>query len=53
MQWVSKSETRVLCLFLKDFSMKDYDELMDGWRVKVVRAGARDQAWGLFTATKH
>jgi phosphoethanolamine N-methyltransferase len=39
--------------FLKDFSAKDYQDLISGWEQKVVRAAENDQRWGLFLATKH
>lgn len=38
--------------FEKEFSAKDYNDLVDGWQVKVVRCNAGDQGWGLFKATK-
>jgi phosphoethanolamine N-methyltransferase len=38
--------------FIKDFSQKDFDDLVDGWKIKVDRVNAGDQAWGLFLATK-
>jgi len=38
--------------FIKDFSLKDYNDLVDGWEVKVVRCSDGLQGWGLFTAVK-
>lgn len=38
--------------FIQDFSQKDYDELMDGWKIKVVRCSDGEQGWGLFKARK-
>lgn len=38
--------------FIKDFSEKDYTDISDGWRVKLVRCKAGDQAWGIFFARK-
>ena len=38
--------------FVKEFSLKDYDELVSGWEVKVVRCSSGEQGWGLFKATK-
>jgi phosphoethanolamine N-methyltransferase len=39
--------------FIKDFSEKDYNDILDGWKAKLVRAANNDQAWGMFLATKH
>ena len=36
----------------QDFSLKDYNDLVDGWEVKVVRCSDGLQGWGLFTAIK-
>ena len=38
--------------FVEEFSRKDYDELMDGWEIKVVRCKKGNQGWGLFRAVK-
>ena len=38
--------------FIKEFSQRDYDELVDGWKIKVVRCSDKDQGWGLFHAKK-
>ncbi|GAV04961.1 hypothetical protein RvY_15158 [Ramazzottius varieornatus] len=38
--------------FVRDFSQEDYDEIINGWRIKTVRCGAGDQAWGMFLARK-
>jgi phosphoethanolamine N-methyltransferase len=38
--------------FLKQFTQEDYDHLVEGWKSKLVRCGAGDQSWGLFTAIK-
>lgn len=38
--------------FLKEFTMKDYNDLVDGWDIKVVRTTRGDQGWGLFKAVK-
>jgi len=38
--------------FIKDFSLKDYNDLVDGWEIKVLRCSDGLQGWGLFTATK-
>lgn len=38
--------------FVRDFSLKDFQELVEGWDVKVVRVTKGEQAWGLFRAMK-
>ncbi|CAL4954992.1 unnamed protein product [Urochloa decumbens] len=38
--------------FLSDFSQKDYDDIVNGWKAKVQRSSAGEQRWGLFIATK-
>jgi len=38
--------------FIEEFSEMDYIYIEKGWKDKVVRCTAGDQAWGLFTATK-
>jgi len=38
--------------FVKEFSLKDYNDLVEGWDIKVVRCEAGEQSWGLFKATK-
>ncbi len=38
--------------FIKEFSLKDYNELVDGWDIKVKRCIRGDQGWGLFRAVK-
>ena len=38
--------------FIKEFSLKDYNELVDGWDIKVVRCTKGEQGWGLFKAVK-
>jgi len=38
--------------FVRDFSLKDYEELVDGWEVKIKRVKAGEQGWGLFVASK-
>jgi len=38
--------------FVDEFSLEDYNYLIQGWRNKLVRCSAGDQAWGLFTCTK-
>merc|ERR1719150_893465 len=38
--------------FIKEFSKRDYDDLVEGWKIKVVRCNAGDQGWGWFSAIK-
>ncbi|KAL5697413.1 phosphoethanolamine N-methyltransferase [Ranunculus cassubicifolius] len=39
--------------FIMDFSEKDYNEIVDGWKSKVIRSSsAGEQRWGLFIAKK-
>jgi hypothetical protein len=38
--------------FIKDFSMKDYKELTEGWDIKVKRCTNGEQGWGWFKAIK-
>merc|ERR1712088_70620 len=36
--------------FIREFSMKDYKDLTDGWDIKVDRCTKGEQGWGLFKA---
>jgi len=38
--------------FVKDFSLEDYNEIVDGWEVKLGRVDNGDQGWGLFIGAK-
>jgi len=38
--------------FIKEFSMKDYKDLTEGWDIKVERCTKGEQGWGLFKAHK-
>lgn len=38
--------------FVKEFSQKDYDDIVGGWKDKLVRTAAGDQRWGVFYAEK-
>ncbi|KAF5188667.1 Phosphoethanolamine n-methyltransferase, partial [Thalictrum thalictroides] len=39
--------------FISDFSKEDYNEIVSGWKSKLVRSSsAGEQRWGLFIATK-
>ncbi|KAK3890073.1 hypothetical protein Pcinc_005988 [Petrolisthes cinctipes] len=38
--------------FIKDYSEKDYKEIVEGWETKLVRCRSGDQVWGMFKARK-
>jgi len=38
--------------FLKDFSQEDYDNILNGWKNKIIRCGDGDQRWGSFHGFK-
>ncbi|KAK9277797.1 hypothetical protein L1049_027353 [Liquidambar formosana] len=38
--------------FIHDFSEEDYDEIVGGWKAKMVRSSSGEQRWGLFLAKK-
>ncbi|GMN46226.1 hypothetical protein TIFTF001_015402 [Ficus carica] len=38
--------------FIADFSKEDYDEIVDGWKAKLIRCTSGEQKWGLFVAKK-
>lgn len=38
--------------FIQDFSTEDYNEIVDGWKAKLVRSSTGEQRWGLFIAKK-
>lgn len=38
--------------FIKKFSQKDYDDIVDGWKAKLKRSSEGEQRWGLFMAKK-
>ena len=38
--------------FLGRFGLENFNYIVDGWKAKIKRCTAGDQAWGLFTATK-
>merc|ERR1711874_551289 len=38
--------------FIKEFSLKDYKDLTDGWDIKVERCTKGEQGWGHFKARK-
>ncbi|OMO51411.1 hypothetical protein COLO4_37682 [Corchorus olitorius] len=39
--------------FISDFSEKDYDDIVGGWKAKLVRSSSGEQRWGLFLAKKN
>lgn len=39
--------------FIRETSEEDYNDIVNGWRSKIVRCGDGDQKWGLFYAEKH
>ncbi|EYU33965.1 hypothetical protein ABFS83_09G056000 [Erythranthe nasuta] len=38
--------------FIRDFSEEDYNEIVGGWKAKLVRSSSGEQRWGLFIANK-
>lgn len=32
---------------------KDYDDIVDGWKAKLIRSSSGEQRWGLFIANKN
>lgn len=49
--------TKVYCnrnhkYFFQEFSREDYDDIVGGWKDKLVRTAAGDQRWGVFYAEK-
>ncbi|XP_062157875.1 phosphoethanolamine N-methyltransferase 2-like isoform X4 [Alnus glutinosa] len=38
--------------FIRDFSEEDYNEIVDGWKAKMIRSSSGEQRWGLFVAKK-
>ncbi|KAL6281689.1 hypothetical protein ACE6H2_018570 [Prunus campanulata] len=38
--------------FIQDFSEEDYDDIVGGWKAKLIRADSGEQKWGLFIAKK-
>lgn len=38
--------------FIKEFTQKDYDDIVGGWSSKLVRIADGDQKWGLFCGVK-
>jgi len=42
---------RIKKSFIAEFSEKDYNDIVEGWREKLVRCDEGDQTWGFFIAT--
>ncbi|KAJ0466872.1 putative phosphoethanolamine N-methyltransferase [Helianthus annuus] len=38
--------------FIHDFTLEDYNDIVGGWKAKLVRTGSGEQRWGLFFAKK-
>ncbi|GMN46230.1 hypothetical protein TIFTF001_015420 [Ficus carica] len=38
--------------FIADFSEEDYNEIVGGWKAKLIRSTSGEQKWGLFIAQK-
>ncbi|KAF6136865.1 hypothetical protein GIB67_043254 [Kingdonia uniflora] len=38
--------------FISDFSEEDYNDIVDGWKAKLIRSSSGEQRWGLFIAKK-
>ncbi|CAK7349592.1 unnamed protein product [Dovyalis caffra] len=38
--------------FIRDFSEEDYNDIIDGWKAKLIRSSSGEQRWGLFIAKK-
>ncbi|KAH7549404.1 hypothetical protein JRO89_XS13G0026100 [Xanthoceras sorbifolium] len=38
--------------FISDFSEEDYNEIVGGWKAKLIRTASGEQRWGLFIAKK-
>lgn len=38
--------------FIRDFSEEDYNDIVGGWKAKLIRSKSGEQRWGLFIAKK-
>ena len=38
--------------FISEFSLRDFQDLVEGWDIKVVRCSKGEQGWGLFKGVK-
>lgn len=39
--------------FIEDFSEEDYNDIVGGWKAKLIRTSSGEQRWGLFIASKN
>ncbi|PHU15332.1 Phosphoethanolamine N-methyltransferase 3 [Capsicum chinense] len=39
--------------FIQEFSEQDYNDIVGGWKAKLVRSSSGEQRWGLFIAKKN
>ncbi|XP_015582654.2 phosphomethylethanolamine N-methyltransferase isoform X1 [Ricinus communis] len=39
--------------FIHDFSEEDYNDIVGGWKAKLIRSSSGEQRWGLFIAKKN
>ncbi|KAF2309103.1 hypothetical protein GH714_000501 [Hevea brasiliensis] len=39
--------------FIQDFSEEDYNDMVGGWKAKLIRSSSGEQRWGLFIAKKN
>ncbi|XP_057996176.1 phosphomethylethanolamine N-methyltransferase-like [Hevea brasiliensis] len=39
--------------FIQDFSEEDYNDIVGGWKAKLIRSSSGEQRWGLFIAKKN
>ncbi|KAM4106553.1 hypothetical protein ACJW30_04G070000 [Castanea mollissima] len=39
--------------FIEDFSEEDYNDIVGGWKAKLIRTSTGEQRWGLFIANKN
>lgn len=39
--------------FVEDFSEEDYNDIVGGWKAKLIRSSSGEQRWGLFIAKKN
>ncbi|XP_021292334.1 phosphoethanolamine N-methyltransferase 1 [Herrania umbratica] len=39
--------------FVSSFSQEDYDDIVGGWKAKLIRSSSGEQRWGLFIAKKN
>lgn len=39
--------------FISDFSKEDYEDIIGGWKSKLLRSSCGEQKWGLFIAKRN